>query len=75
MFVFTLQNYTFFSNLQYSLFILGELILQHPRHHPMAEAFAFVLALRDGNAERVFAWLQAAEVEIDGIGGRPRAPA
>ncbi len=24
-------------------------IQQHPRHHPMAEAFAFVFALRDGD--------------------------
>lgn len=41
----------------------------------MAEALAFILALGNGDAERVLAWLQAAEVEIDGIGGRAWTPA
>ena len=41
----------------------------------MAEALTFVFALGNGDAERVLAWLQTAEVEIDGIGGRARTPA
>lgn len=41
----------------------------------MAEAAAFVLALRDGEAQGVLARLQVAEVEIDRIGGGTGAPA
>ena len=51
------------------------LIQQHPRNHPMAETAAFVLALRDGYAYRVFAGFQMVQVEINGVGGRSRAPA
>lgn len=41
----------------------------------MAERFAFVLALGDGDGNRVLAGFQMTEVEPDGIGGRAGTPA
>ena len=41
----------------------------------MAERFAFVLALWDGDANGVLAWLQVVEVEVDGIRGCAGTPA
>ena len=55
--------------------VLFDFVQHCPRHHPVAEARAFVLALWDGDANGVLAWLQVVEVEVDGIGGRSWTPA
>lgn len=41
----------------------------------MTEAAAFVLALGNGDTQRMLAWFQVAKVEINGVSGCSRTPA